>query len=220
MKTFRHAGIFALTLILCFFWGCNPRKKSPEKLPQHKEKFRAQIASFEKEKEKTDEKLEEGVTSLNGLQEAINNAKNVDKEFQLVYGKWEKVNQRVKDLNREYEQLKSRADELFSAIERQVESLSDEDNKRQLLAALSKARAQYTATLDKTAIAIDKLQQTHKQATDIIKALEAAVAIGQIAKINEGLINIQTKVDDVMNELNVTIKESKGLYEKKIGEVS
>jgi len=47
--------------------------------------------------------------------------------------------------------------------------------------------------------------------------LEVAVAVGEIANINTGLKNIESRVENIMNELNVTIEESKELYETRIG---
>ena len=71
-----------------------------------------------------------------------------------------------------------------------------------------------------TAKAIDKLRNLHAEAVDIIKALEAAVAIGQISQINNELKNIESRVDDIMKELNTTVQESKNLYNNRIEAVS
>ena len=96
------------------------QSKSPEDLPKYKKKFRTQIASFEDQKVKADERVTEGVDMLNGLQGALENAKNVDQEFKRVYTKWERVNKQVEDLNKEYEDLKQDADNLFAAMGRQT----------------------------------------------------------------------------------------------------
>ncbi|MCC5946381.1 MAG: DUF2959 family protein [Bernardetiaceae bacterium] len=192
---------------------------SPEDLPRFKKKFKKQIESFSKQKEKTDELVIKSVEKLSALQQAIANARNVDKEFNQVYGSWERVNNKVKKLNKEYEQLRSRAEELFLAIEKQVNGLNDENNKRQLLAALAKSRQAYEQQLVKTEKAIGKLRTLHTLATDNIKALEAAVAIGQIGEINTGLSNIESQVSEIMNDLDMTVNESKKLYEQRMGEL-
>ncbi len=209
-------SLFALFLAVAL-QAC--MSKSPEGLPKFKERFQEQIDVFEKHKEKADKLVNKGLKSLSALEEALQDARNEDKEFNRVYGHWQSVDAKVKKLNREYEQLRKRAEDLFSAIEKQVNGLNNEDNKRQLLAALKKSRQNYEATLANTAKAIKRLRKLHNQAVDIVKALEAAVAIGQVSDINEGLINIETQVDDVMKELDVTISESKKLYDQKIGDL-
>lgn len=208
-----------LLIVLMSFTACR-KGKSPESLPKFKEAFKSQIASFEKQKEKANKQVNTGLEGLSALQQALQDAKNVDKEFALVYGKWEKVNKRVKSLNKEYEDLKKKAENLFEAITRQIQSLNDETTKKQLTEALAKSRAEYNATLKNTSQAIEKLRTLHAEAVDIVKSLEAAVAIGQIAQINEGLKSIESRVAGIMDELSVTVKESKALYNKKMGSAS
>lgn len=208
-----------LITLLAITFSCR-KGKSPEALPKHKDAFKAQIASFEKQKEKANKQVNTSLESLDALQLAIQEAKNVDKEFAAVYGKWEKVNKRVKNLNKEYEDLKKKADNLFEAITRQIESLNDETTKKQLTDALAKSRQEYNETLANTSAAIEKLRGLHTEAVDIVKSLEAAVAIGQIAQINQGLKNIESRVADIMDELSVTVKESRELYNKKMGSAS
>ncbi|MEL6673596.1 MAG: DUF2959 family protein [Bacteroidota bacterium] len=194
--------------------------KSPEDLPKYKKKFRAQIASFENQKQKADEQVEDGVSTLNNLQQALENAKNVDSEFKAVYGKWEKVDKQVESLNKEYEGLKQDAENLFGAMERQTAGLNDEKTRTELNNALKTSRSSYEQTLSKTAAAIEQLRSLHGDAVDVIKALEVAIAIGQIAEINTGLQNIESKVANIMKELNATVKESKDLYESRMGGIS
>lgn len=206
---------FSLLISMILLTGC--RQHSPEQLPKFKEKFRNQIASFEGQKDKADKRVEEGVETLSGLQQAIANAKDIDKEFNAVYGKWERVNKQVEDLNKEYEKLKTDAENLFGAMEIQTASLNDAGTRQELSKALQTTRKDYEGTLAKTSVAIEKLRSLHADAVDIIKALEVAVALGQISQINDGLKNIESKVDDIMADLNSTIAESKELYEQRIG---
>lgn len=91
------------------------------------------------------------------MQTALENSKNEEKEFAKVYGDWEKVNKRVKNLNKTYEDLKSHAANLFTAMETQTNSLSDETSKKTLLDAIEKARTKYNGTLTNISKAIDKL---------------------------------------------------------------
>lgn len=211
---FQFLIIFPL-LIALVFSAC--KQRSPEELPKFKKKFRNQIASFESQKLKADKQVDDGITSLNGLQGALENAKNVDQEFNQVYSKWEKVNKQVENLNKEYEGLKQDAENLFTAMEAQTASLRDEKTKAELNKALKASRADYEKTLAKTAQAIGQLRTLHTDAVDIVKALEVAIALGQIAQINDGLKNIESKVADIMASLNETVTESKDLYESRIG---
>jgi len=206
-----------LAFFLFFFSACLTR--SPEDLPQHKDRFQKQIKIFEGHKEKADKLVNRGLESLSALDEALQNARNEDKEFDRVYGHWKKVDTKVNKLFREYEQLRGRAEALFTAIENQVNSLNNDDNKKRLLAALKKSRQDYEKTLQNTETAIQRLRKLHDQAVDIVKALEAAVAIGQISNINEGLVSIEQQVDEVMKELDVTIVESKKLYEQRMDDL-
>ncbi|MEL7533632.1 MAG: DUF2959 family protein [Bacteroidota bacterium] len=211
-----HKHTLLLLLSVVILAACS---KSPEDLPKYKKKFRAQIASFEDQKIKADERVNEGVNMLNGLQGALENAKNVDKEFADVYGKWEKVNKQVEDLNKEYEGLKQDADNLFSAMERQTAGLNDASTRQELEKALKTTRGDYEKTLANTAAAIGQLRGLHTEAVDVVKALEVAIALGQIAEINSGLQSIEGKVADIMNDLNQTVNESKELYETRIGNI-
>ncbi|MEM6343472.1 MAG: DUF2959 family protein [Bacteroidota bacterium] len=210
----RHTLLLLLSVVILA--ACS---KSPEDLPKYKKKFRAQIASFEDQKIKADERVNEGVNMLNGLQGALENAKNVDKEFATVYGKWEKVNKQVEDLNKEYEGLKQDADNLFSAMERQTAGLNDASTRQELEKGIKTTRADYEKTLANTAAAIAQLRALHTEAVDVVKALEVAIALGQIAEINSGLKSIEDKVAAIMNDLNETVNESKELYENRIGNI-
>ena len=195
------------------------KQHSPEGLPKFKSKFKTQIASFEKQKEKTDKYVNKGLEGLSALQQALNDARNVDKEFNHVYGQWETVNKRVEKLNKEYEELKQRADDLFGAIDKQVQGLSDAKTRSELLDALRKSRAKYDKTLLNTSKAIDKLRTLHGEALEAIKTLEAAIAIGQIDSINENLKSIENRVGDIMKDLNMTVTESKKLYEQRMNDM-
>lgn len=199
-----------LSLVACY-------NRSPEKLPMYKRKFRTQIASFEKQKESTDQRVSEGVSELTSIQEAINNARNVDKEFNKVYGNWQQVNKQVEDLEKEYNSLKQDAENLFTALESQTAGLNNQSTRSELSNALSTTKKDYLQNLEKTQKAIDQLKTLHAEAVDIIKALEVAVALKQIANINEQLKNIEDRVSTIMNDLNTTIVESKALYDQKIG---
>lgn len=214
MQTHKVFSWTFIALIGIALFSC--KGQSPEDLPKFKKKFRAQIASFESEKKKADERVEDGVMRLNGLQDALENAKSVDKEFKEVYGRWERVDKQVNDLNKEYERLKSDADNLFSAMDRQTAGLRDVKTQQELQKALQTTRNDYNKTLEKTAVAIGQLRELHSEAVDVIKALEVAIALGQISEINTGLQSIENKVESIMADLNATIAESKDLYEKRI----
>jgi len=191
--------------------------RGPEDLPKLKKKFRSQINQFEKQKENTDDKVETAVEKLTSFQQAIKDAENADAEFKKVYNQWHKVNKEVEDLNKEYQRLKDDADNLFNAMEKQTNSLTDATTKSELNNAIGKTRGSYNNTLQNTEKAVNSLNSLHGEALEIIKALEVAVAVGEIANINTGLKNIESRVDAIMEELNITIVESKDLYEKRIG---
>ncbi|TAE53504.1 MAG: hypothetical protein EAZ89_07370 [Bacteroidetes bacterium] len=210
-----QTALLLAALLLVSTSAC--RKGSPEDIPKYKNKFRAQITSFENQKIQADEKVEDGVNDLEGLQKALQNAKSVDQEFNRVYTKWEQVNKQVEDLNKEYEGLKADAQNLFDAMERQTASLSDAKTRSELQAGIRSTRAEYEKTLVKTSKAIEQLRGVHKEAVEVVKALEVAVALGQISKINQGLVSIESRVQSVMADLNASVAESKQLYENRIG---
>ncbi|MEO0896755.1 MAG: hypothetical protein AAFY71_10180 [Bacteroidota bacterium] len=215
----KNLTVLLLATALFAFVGCNKKNKSPEQLPKYKKKFRTQIASFEKVKTETDTKVEDGVTMLTGIKDALETAKNVDKEFASVYGKWEKVSGQVDDLEKEYTALKTDAENLFGAMERQTASLRDPNTRGQLEKALRTTRTDYTETLNKTKQSIDDLRKLYDEAKDVIKALEVAVAMGEFQNINESLASIESRVTDIMNQLTETVDESKALYDEKIGNI-
>ena len=191
--------------------------RGPEDLPKLKKKFQSQINQFEKQKENTDDKVEVAVEKLTTFQQAIKDAENADAEFKKVYRQWHKVNKEVEDLNKEYERLKGDADNLFNAMENQTNSLSDATTRNELGNAIAKTRGSYNKTLSNTEKAVNSLNSLHGEALEIIKALEVAVAVGEITNINDGLKNIESRVDAIMDELNISIAQSKELYEKRIG---
>jgi DNA repair ATPase RecN len=204
-----------LSVVLSSCW----KNKSPEDLPRLKEAFQKQVETFEKRKTQANENVTESLESLNGLKGALETAKNEDKEFAKVYGDWEKVNKRVNSLNKEYEDLKAKAEGLFTAMETQTNSLADETSKRDLSKAISSARTKYNTTLANTSVAIGKLRALHGDAVDVVKALEVAVALNSFDNINEQLKSIEDRVDGIMDELNVAVVESKKLYEKRLDEL-
>jgi len=114
-----------LLLVLSSCW----KDKSPEDLIRLKDKFKSQVSTFENKKESANKFVSKGLSSLGDLKAALEDAKNEDKEFAKVYGDWEKVNKRVNNLNKEYEDLKTKASNLFTAMETQTNSLSDEKSK-------------------------------------------------------------------------------------------
>jgi len=207
-----------LTLVSLLFISCW-KDKSPEDLIRLKEKFKSQVSSFEKKKENANENVNKGLESLSALKGALEEAKNEDKEFAKVYGDWEKVDKRVNNLNKEYEDLKEKASNLFTAMETQTNSLSDEKNRNTLLGFIKKARTKYDGTLANTSKAIDKLRLLHGDAVEVVKALEVAAALNSFDNINDQMKSIEGRVDAIMSELNVAVVESKKLYEKKITEL-
>ena len=207
-----------IALVSLLFVSCW-KDKSPEDLIRLKEKFRSTVASFEKKKENANKNVNKGLETLNALQKALEDTKNEDKEFAKVYGDWEKVNKRVENLNKEYEDLKTHASNLFAAMETQTNSLSDATSKKTLLGAIEKARTKYNGTLTNTSKAIDKLRLLHGDAVEVVKALEVAAALNSFDSINDQMKSIEGRVDDIMQELNVAVVESKKLYEKKITEL-
>ena len=147
-------AIVGLFLVLTSCW----KDKSPEDLIRLKDKFKSQVSSFESKKEVANKKVSKGLESLGALKLALEDAKNEDKEFAKVYGDWEKVNKRVENLNKEYEDLKTKAGNLFTAMETQTNSLSDENSRKTLLKAINKAKTKYNGTLANTSEAIGKLR--------------------------------------------------------------
>ncbi|WP_423998177.1 hypothetical protein [Maribacter sp. IgM3_T14_3] len=206
-------ALIALTLTSCW------KDKSPEDLIRLKDKFKSQVDDFENKKETANKNVNRGLESLNALKSALEDTKNEDKEFAKVYGDWEKVDRRVNNLNKEYEDLKEKASNLFTAMETQTNSLSDEKSKKTLLGAIEKARTKYNATLANTSTAIEKLRLLHGDAVEVVKALEVAAALNSFDNINDQMKSIEGRVDGIMQELNVAVVESKKLYEKKITEL-
>ncbi|MCD8435254.1 hypothetical protein G1K37_08285 [Tenacibaculum dicentrarchi] len=211
-KTLLFAG---LLFLLTSCW----KDRSPEDLIRLKEKFKSQVSTFESKKETANKKITKGLTSLGSLKSALEDAKNEDREFAKVYGDWEKVNRKVNNLNKEFEDLKKKASNLFTAMETQSNSLSDVATKNTLLSAIGKAKSKYNKTLANTAKAIDKLRLLHTDAVEIVKALEVAAALNSFDSINGQMKNIEQRVDGIMQELNIAVTESKNLYEKKITEL-
>ena len=207
-----------IALVSLLFVSCW-KDKSPEDLIRLKEQFKSQVSTFEKKKENANKNVNKGLESLSGLQAALEDAKNEDKEFAKVYGDWEKVNKRVENLNKEYEDLKEKATKLFTAMETQTNSLSDEKSRNTLLGFIKKARTKYNGTLSNTSQAIGKLRLLHGDAVEVVKALEVAAALNSFDNINDQMKSIEGRVDDIMSELNVAVVESKKLYEKKITEL-
>ena len=210
--------IVLVVLMALVFTSCW-KNKSPEDLIRLKENFKDQVATFEKRKEKANKNVTKGLTSLGALKQALEETKNEDKEFAKVYGDWEKVNKRVENLNKEYEDLKTKASDLFAAMEKQTNSLSDETSKKTLLSAIGKAKTKYNGTLANTAKAIGKLRILHGDAVEVVKALEVAAALNSFDNINDQMKNIEDRVEGIMSELNVAVVESKKLYDKKITEL-
>lgn len=213
---FKKSLVFlSLFLIVTSCW----KDKSPEDLIRLKDKFKSQVSTFESKKENANKKVSQGLESLSELKTALEDAKNEDKEFAKVYGDWEKVNKRVENLNKEYEDLKEKASNLFTAMETQTNSLSDEKSRNTLLKAITKAKTKYNGTLANTSEAIGKLRLLHKDAVEVVKALEVAAALNSFDSINGQMKSIEDRVDGIMQELNVAVVESKKLYEKKITEL-
>ena len=208
-------AVLSLFFILTSCW----KDKSPEDLIRLKDKFKSQVSTFESKKEVANKNVNRGLESLGALKLALEDAKNEDKEFAKVYGDWEKVDKRVKNLNKEYEDLKTKASNLFTAMETQTNSLSDETSRNTLLSAIKKAKTKYNGTLANTSKAIDKLRLLHNDAVEVVKALEVAAALNSFDAINGQMKSIEDRVDGIMAELNVAVVESKKLYEKKITEL-
>ena len=94
-----------------------------------------------------------------------------------MYVDWKKVDHWVQNLNREYDNLKEKASNLFATMEKQTNRLSDETSKKTLLSAIEKVRTKYNGTLANTSKAIDKLKLLYGDAVEVVKALEIAAAL-------------------------------------------
>jgi chromosome segregation ATPase len=210
--------IISLGLLFLMLTSCW-KDRSPEDLIRLKDKFKSSVTAFERKKETANKNVNEGLATLNALKKALEDTKNEDREFAKVYGDWEKVNKRVALLNNEYEDLKTHAANLFQAMETQTNSLSDATSKKTLNDAIDKSRTKYNATLANTAKAIEKLKLLHGDAVEVVKALEVAAALNSFDNINDQMESIESRVDGIMQELNMAVTESKKLYEKKITEL-
>jgi DNA repair ATPase RecN len=219
MKTTRGFFYTLVSILTVFTVTSCWQNKSPEDLPRLKKAFQSQVASFEKKKEQANDNVIDSMESLGALKDALEGAKNEDKEFAKVYGDWEKVDKRVRSLNKEYEDLKTKAEKLFTAMEEQSNGLADPKNKADLLRAIKSARTKYNGTLVNASKAIEKLRVLHGDAVDVVKALEVAVALNSFDNINTQLESIESRVGDIMSELNVAVVESKKLYEKRLDEL-
>lgn len=193
--------------------------KGPEDLPKFKKAFRTQIEKFAKQKEDTSEKMIDNITELTDIEKALENAKNKDKEFKRIYNRWNGVEKEVNRLTKDYEGLRDDAQNLFDALDRQTNGLNNAERKASLLKALNKVRTDYDKTLNKTEKSINKLQALYADAQDLIQALEVSVALGEFESFKNGMASIEAQVPGLMDELNEVIKESKDLYEKKIGAI-
>ncbi|MFK7832189.1 MAG: hypothetical protein AB8B52_02830 [Winogradskyella sp.] len=211
----KSIAVVSLFLVFSSCW----KNKSPEDLIRLKDKFKSQVSTFENKKEGANKKVSQGLESLSALKSALEDAKNEDKEFAKVYGDWEKVDKRVNNLNKEYEDLKTKASNLFTAMETQTNSLSDDKSRNTLLKAITKAKTKYNITLANTSEAIGKLRLLHKDAVEVVKALEVAAALNSFDSINGQMKSIEDRVEGIMQELNIAVVESKKLYEKKITEL-
>ena len=120
-----------------------------------------------------------------------------------MYGDREKVDGRVQNLNKEYDDQKEKASNLFATMEKQTNSLSDEISKKTLLSAIEKVRTKYNGTLANTSKAIDKLKLLHGDAVEVVKALEVAAALNSFDSINDQMKSIEGRVDGIRQELNV-----------------
>lgn len=207
-----------ITLVLTLILGmiASSCYRGPENLPRLKTKFAKNIASLESQKETTNQSLEDGLQRLGTIQDALKSAANKDKEFKNLYAKWYRIDKDVNRLSNTYDDLRADSDSLFEAMRRQTNSLSDQKTKNQLLKAISKTQNGYTPTLTKTETAIGKLRKVHAQGLEVIKALEVAVALGEISTIKEGLADIEAQVPAIMAELTATIDESRKMYDQKI----
>lgn len=210
--------IISLGLLFLMLTSCW-KDRSPEDLIRLKDKFKSSVTAFERKKETANKNVNEGLATLNALKKALEDTKNEDREFAKVYGDWEKVNKRVALLNKEYEDLKTHAANLFQAMKTQTNSLSDATSKKTLNNAIDKARTKYNATLANTAQAIEKLKLLHGDAVEVVKALEVAAALNSFDNINDQMESIESRVDGIMQELNMAVTESKKLYEKKMTEL-
>lgn len=192
-------ALIALMLPSCW------KDYSPENLIRLKDKFISQVNAFENKKETANKNVNKGLESINALKSALEDTKNEDKKFAKVYGDREKVDGRVQNLNKEYDDQKEKASNLFATMEKQTNSLSDENSKKTLLSAIEKVRTKYNGTLANTSKAIDKLKLLHGDAVQVVKALEVAAALNSFDNINDQMKSIEGRVDGIRQELNLAV---------------
>jgi hypothetical protein len=201
-----------------FFGGCS-KNQNKNNLPKYVEKFRSQIENFEEEKQEADEKAKEGLTVLTTLEEAVAAKRGISKKLDEAYKAWGKVEGEVKDVNKAFKKMGKRATALLNAAAAKIKSIGNEKIKKQLIAKHKETSASYLAVLDKTEKAIDKMNTLHKEAMDIIKALDAAVTLGVVDnEIKEGMASIRAQIQVVMKDLNTSITESTKLYKQYMGD--
>ena len=194
---FKRTLLIALMLPSCW------KDYSPENLIRLKDKFKSQVNAFENKEETANKNVNKDLESINALESALEDTKNEDKKFAKVYGDREKVDGWVQNLNKEYDDQKEKASNLFATMEKQTNSLSDEISKKTLLSAIEKVRTKYNGTLANTSKAIDKLKLLHGDAVEVVKALEVAAALNSFDSINDQMKSIEGRLDGIRQELNV-----------------
>ena len=213
----KRIAVAAVLLTGVLIVGCS-KNQNKNNLPKYVDKFRSQIVKFEDEKKDADSVAKEGLEVLTTLEQAVTEKRNISKSLDEAYKKWGKVEGQVKDVRKAFKKMGKRATELLNAAAAKIKSIGNEKIKKQLIAKHKQTTDSYMAVLETTEKAVDKMNKLHKEAMDIIKALDAAVTLGVVdTEIKQGMTAIREQIQVVMKDLNTSIEESTKLYKQYMG---
>jgi len=201
-----------LVLIGLLLSACS---KNEDPLPKFIEKFRSQVVKFDDDRSDANKTIKKGLSSLDLVEQAVEKEKGVNENVGKAFKQWKKVDGEVKDLRKGFKKLNKRAEQLLKAIAGEIKELDKgamRDQREKEFTALGKEYANVLATTKK---AIDKMNDVHHKALQILKNLRIGMAMaGMRQEMKAGFTNIRESIKVVMADLQKAIDESNKLLKR------
>jgi DNA repair ATPase RecN len=205
-------SIGLLVLVGLLLSACS---KDEDPLPKFIEKFRTQVVKFDDDRTDATKTVKEGLASLDLVEQAVEKEKAVNKNVGKAFKQWKKVDGEVDDLRKGFKKLTKRAEQLLAAIGNEIKQLDKGPMRDQREKDFAKLGKDYAGVLSTTKKAIDKMNEVHHKALQILKNLRIGMAMaGMRQEMKTGFTDIRKSISLVMIDLQKAIDESNNLLKR------
>jgi predicted RNase H-like nuclease (RuvC/YqgF family) len=202
--------LFWIVVGVLGFFAYNHLLKGNQSSPiAYAEEFKKTLIKFEEKSNETKREVKKALEAYDEAKDVL--FKYQDERTQKFIREWRSAEKKVNDLIRSYNELVRKANDFFSVLYREAESIKDQRLRSQVVSYIDERREAFYRKLVRAKEGIEQLKELMERGNDLIKAVEIAGALrySEIGKYDFDQFHRQLNAS--FEELNSLIQEGKSL---------